>query len=140
MEEKMSNELIKLEPVKIDGKDVFCINARDVHARLGVGRRFNTWIKGRIEEYGFVEGRDFVVSSSSGEGGFSQNGEKPLGGRPSIEYMLTGDMALGLAAIEGGARALKFIRDFKAAVEAAAAPVYIPVSPTAEDLLMRRMN
>jgi len=47
--------------------------------------RFNDWIKDRIEQYGFVENQDFVS--------FLENTKKPKGGRPSIEYTLTLDMA-----------------------------------------------
>lgn len=36
-------------------------NARELHKFLGVGRDFNTWIKERIKEYGFVKNQDFVL-------------------------------------------------------------------------------
>ena len=75
-----------------DQETPFC-NARDLHASLQVGRDFSTWIAGRIEEYGFVEGEDFspVLGKTS-------KGSK--GGRPSIDYHLTLDMAKELAMIE----------------------------------------
>jgi phage anti-repressor protein len=37
------------------------VNARELHAFLEVGKVFAAWIKARIEQYDFVEGRDFVV-------------------------------------------------------------------------------
>ena len=37
-------------------------NARDLHKALQVGRDFSNWIKGRIVEYGFVDGMDFIRS------------------------------------------------------------------------------
>lgn len=68
------------------------INARDLHERLSVGRDFPTWIKSRIETYGFIEGEDyspFLVKTKSW-----------LGGRPKTEYFLTLDMAKELAMLE----------------------------------------
>lgn len=35
------------------------VNARDLHAFLGVGRDFSTWLKERIEQYDFVVGMDY---------------------------------------------------------------------------------
>jgi len=40
------------------------VSARELHTALGVGRDFSTWIKDRIEKYGFVEGRDYYVIDS----------------------------------------------------------------------------
>lgn len=80
-------------------------NARDLHAFLKVGRDFSTWITGRIDEYSFVEGADFWVFDSpvSGnqKGGFSpKRGKTSKGGRPTVDYHLTLDMAKELAMIE----------------------------------------
>ncbi len=72
-------------------------NARDLHASLQVGRDFSNWIKGRIEEYSFVEGVDFVVFDSPN----LANQKKRRGGdRRSIDYHLSLDMAKELAMIE----------------------------------------
>ena len=35
------------------------VSARALHKALGVKRDFTTWIKGRIDEYGFKKGVDF---------------------------------------------------------------------------------
>lgn len=66
-------------------------NARDLHAALGVGRDFATWIKERIAEYGFVEGEDF--SPISGK-------TSARGGRPATDYHLTLDTAKELSMVE----------------------------------------
>ncbi|WP_199885215.1 antA/AntB antirepressor family protein [Pseudomonas bohemica] len=42
-------------------------SARNLHAFLQVGRRFNGWINGRIDAYGFEEGEDFFVHTSQRE-------------------------------------------------------------------------
>lgn len=36
------------------------VNARELHEFLGSGQDFTTWIKGRIEKYGFIENQDFT--------------------------------------------------------------------------------
>ena len=66
--------------------------ARELHQFLEVGRDFSTWIKGRIEEYEFIEHQDFEV--------FTQFGENSIGGRPAKEYALTLDMAKELSMVE----------------------------------------
>ena len=50
------NELIKIESAEIGGETIQTCNARDLHTKLGVGKDFSTWIKDRIEKYGFEEG------------------------------------------------------------------------------------
>lgn len=50
-------QLIKIETC--EGKQT--VNARELHAFLEVKTRFNDWITGRIEQYGFVENQDFVI-------------------------------------------------------------------------------
>ncbi|MBB5444667.1 MULTISPECIES: antA/AntB antirepressor family protein [unclassified Paraburkholderia] len=88
------------------------VDARALWSFLGVGRHFAPWVTSRIAEYGFVEGEDYFVAQNRGEkgfcpnsgktpaGGFSKNGEKPLGGRPSKEYSLTLGMAKELSMVE----------------------------------------
>jgi phage anti-repressor protein len=41
----------------VNGK--YLINARELHSSLGVGRDFLTWMKDRIDRYGFIEARTF---------------------------------------------------------------------------------
>jgi phage anti-repressor protein len=71
--EKKMNELIKV--VECNGKQA--VNARDLHEALEVGRYFSNWIKGRIEEYGFVEGEDYSVVSSRNGGDNAQEFSSP---------------------------------------------------------------
>lgn len=68
-------------------------NARDLHASLQVGRDFSSWIKDRIEQYGFIEGQDFNVCSPN-------LASKRRGGQNRTDYNLTLDMAKELAMIE----------------------------------------
>jgi anti-repressor protein len=56
---------------------------------LVIGKGFSTWIKGRIEKYGFGEGQDFVIVEdlSSPNPGSAKSRPQTL-----IEYHLTLDM------------------------------------------------
>lgn len=78
-----------MKPSHIDGQQVNAVSARDLHGFLEVKTDFKNWISRRIEEYGFIDGRDF--------GSFlTESG----GGRPSKEYMISLDMAKELAMVE----------------------------------------
>lgn len=60
--EFLNNEKRGIEVVEIiehDGKQA--VNARELHQKLGSKQDFSTWIKNRIEKYGFVENQDFEV-------------------------------------------------------------------------------
>jgi len=70
------------------------VNARDLHEFLEVGRDFTTWIKDRIEKYGFTENEDFVI--------FPESGENP--GRPKMKYILSLDTAKEIAMVENNER------------------------------------
>lgn len=72
--------------------DHLLIDARILHKSLKVGRDFATWIKNRIEEYGFEPNKDFFSDISPKVGKTS--------GRPQIEVHLTIDTAKELAMVE----------------------------------------
>ena len=54
------NELISLTQSAINGELQQTVNARELHAFLQSKQDFSTWIKNRIEQYGFVENQDFI--------------------------------------------------------------------------------
>ena len=62
------NQLVPVFLSQIAGKEVQAVNLRDLHERLKVGRDFPTWIKVRLTQYEFVEGRDYVMSHSPNGG------------------------------------------------------------------------
>lgn len=68
-------ELIKIR--EQDGSPV--VSARELYKFLEVREKFTEWIA-RMFFYGFEENIDYV--------GFSEKSEKPLGGRPSIDFAL----------------------------------------------------
>ncbi|MDH0099960.1 antA/AntB antirepressor family protein [Stutzerimonas stutzeri] len=85
----MTTNLIPVLQGEIEGRTQQLCDARDLHQFMQVGRDFSTWIKDRIEQYGFVEGEDFSPVLG-----------KSTGGRPTNEYHLTLDMAKELAMVE----------------------------------------
>ncbi|WP_039761947.1 antA/AntB antirepressor family protein, partial [Bartonella queenslandensis] len=54
------NTLIKITEQTIDQEAVQTVNARELHAFMEIGKRFATWIKDRINQYTFEEGKDFI--------------------------------------------------------------------------------
>ena len=75
--------------------DNLLIDARLLHSQLKVGRDFATWIKVRIEEFGFEAGKDFFSTPNRSP----KMGSKG-GGHNRIDTHLTLDMAKELAMVE----------------------------------------
>jgi anti-repressor protein len=75
------------------------IDARQLHAALGVGRDFTNWVKDQIARFELVQGRDFEV--------FAGSGENPQGGRPATEYALSLPTAKLIAISTRGPQALE---------------------------------
>lgn len=95
------NELIPIR--ENNGKKA--VNARDLHSFLQVGRDFSTWIKGRIDKYDFVEGKDFESLYFDYQGNLlnirlPQNGESENQQVSKIEYALSISMAKELSMLE----------------------------------------
>ena len=82
-------ELIPITAATIGGEEVNAVNARELHASLGNKDAFAHWIKDRIEQFGFLEGQDFVT--------FWENSQK---GRPRKEYVVSIGMAKELCMVE----------------------------------------
>lgn len=78
------------------------VNARELHAFLESKQEFSNWIKNRIEDYGFLDGVDFLTNLSKTQG------------RPRIDYFLSLDMAKELSMVERnekGKRARQYFID-----------------------------
>ena len=86
------NELISLTQSAINGELQQTVNARELHAFLESKQDFSTWIKNRIEKYGFVENQDFIKLHKKME--LSKTGQM------GIDYHITLDMAKEIAMIE----------------------------------------
>lgn len=76
------NQLVPVLEGEIGDIKTLVVNARDLYTFLGVGKNFTDWLKVRVRQYGFEEGRGFIPVWG-----------KSSGGRPSAEYTLTLDMA-----------------------------------------------
>ena len=66
------------------------VSARDLHEGLEIGTRFNDWFP-RMMEYGFSEGKDFYSKMSK---------TSESGGRPSVDYQISVDMAKQICMIQ----------------------------------------
>jgi len=110
--------------VTINSNSTTC-NARDLHARLEVGRNFSNWIKGRISEYGFVEGEDYTCtpnldtpnpayrdSPNLGSAKSNDLASSWGGDHRSIDYRITLGMAKELAMLENNAKGREVRRYF----------------------------
>jgi phage anti-repressor protein len=84
--------LIPVVDFQIGDAMVPAVNARELHAFLGNRDNFTTWLRDRATQYGFVDGKDFAS--------FLENSKKPLGGRPSKDFMISLAMAKELAMVE----------------------------------------
>ena len=59
------NTNLNLKLVKFNNEEQQVVNARDLHVFLGSKQKFSTWIKGRIQKYGFIENEDFIVDNEN---------------------------------------------------------------------------
>ena len=75
------NEIIKIDS---DNK----VSGRELHEFLEVETRYNDWFQ-RMTEYGFIDGTDFYSKMS-----------KTSGGRPSVDHIMTIDMAKEICMIQ----------------------------------------
>lgn len=101
-ESKIILDYQKKLPILVDNDEVdgYCIDARNLWKQLGEPQgKFPDWIKRKViskKTKGgmliFVENRDYIS--------FSQNCEKPSGGRPTLEYSITLDCAKNISMME----------------------------------------
>ncbi len=100
--------IVPVIPGQIGGRESNIVSAKALHKALGVGNDFSTWLKLRIDEYGFVLGTDYAIFDSSNyrnqsadidqqeSGWVSKRG----GDRRSKDYGLSLGMAKELAMVE----------------------------------------
>lgn len=85
-------ELVQMAQGVIGGLECVVVNGRALHEVLGAKRDFATWLKSKVDEYGFIEKVDFEI--------FPRLGENSKVGRPTQDYSLSLDMAKELAMVE----------------------------------------
>ncbi|WP_255475155.1 antA/AntB antirepressor family protein [Pseudocitrobacter sp. 73] len=103
----MTSQLIPVFNGTISSESALLVNARDLHAFLGVKRDFSTWIKNRITEYGFLIDADYVLVHQSGGINVGRGGD-----RRSKDYHLTIDTAKELAMVERNEKGREIRRYF----------------------------
>ena len=105
---------IKIAESAIGDDTVQTVNARELHAFLGVGRDFSDWIKEKIRQYEFVLDIDYVTAAEM---------STPVSGsaksRPQLmtQYHISLDMAKELAMVERNAKGREASRHFSRLVE-----------------------
>ena len=129
----MNTSLI-VTPRQIDGELTQTVDARDLHAFLGVTTEHGKWIARRIESYDFIEGTDFVCSTevaSKGQG---------RGGHNRAIYHLTLDMAKQVSMVERTAKGRE-AREYFIACErrAKSAAQQTPALPAGLDARLERI-
>ncbi|UTA78948.1 antA/AntB antirepressor family protein [Halomonas sp. XH26] len=108
---KDSSIIIAIEAATIGGEAINTVNARDLHEFLEVKAKFTTWIQSRINQYGFLEGQDFVKHEMEPGKGFKTGSQKNealqsiayadnFGQQGRIEYHISLDMAKELSMVE----------------------------------------
>lgn len=73
------------------------VNARELHGFLGVGKDFSTWIKGRLDKYGFAEGEDYSAQEVLSSPDLGNAKARP---QIRVDYLLTIDTAKEIAMAE----------------------------------------
>lgn len=114
-------QLIDIQLLPVGRDKLQTVNARELHAFLEVGKDFSTWIKERIQQYGFLENQDFVIDSPN-----LVNQNRRGGDRRSKDYHLTLDMAKELAMVERndkGRQARRYFIDCERRAKAAHAAI-----------------
>ena len=106
------NELVKIT----EQEGIQLVDARELHRKLQTGRDFSNWIKGRIQEYGFIRNEDYFIEDNQHNYTenqiLRQNGRKVEKGRPTINYHLALNMAKELAMVERNEQGRKIRRYF----------------------------
>lgn len=108
-----------IAPRIIGEHEINTVNARKLHAWLGVGKKFSDWVKDRIEKYGFTEGEDFLLVEDLSSPNLGSSKSRP---QRTLEYHISTDMAKELAMVENNAKGREARRYFIEVEKAAKAP------------------
>lgn len=97
------NELITISSRRIGEQLQQTVNARHLHALLGVKRDFNRWMKDQIRRARLVEGRDYLT--------YQEVVQTPSGAKHRTEYAITIDSAKHIGMMSGTDKGFE-IRDY----------------------------
>lgn len=118
------NQLISLQPQTINGNAVETVSARELHSFLESKQDFSTWIKSRVEKYGFTENADYTK--------LHKKMELSKTGQVAIEYYITLDMAKQLAMVENNDKGMQARKYFIECEKQLKEVVQHPVQPIGE--------
>ena len=91
------NHIISIGETHIGNEVAQTVNARELHRFLVSKQDFSTWIKKRIDDYGFIDGVDFCKITTPQKNGAPKS---TAYGNGKIEYFLTLSMAKELSMVE----------------------------------------
>ena len=83
-------ELVKISETQIGNDVINSVDARELYEFLGSKQDFSTWMKNRIDQYGFIQDIDFIQFHN-----FVESNSKAR-----IEYTLSLDMAKEFSMVE----------------------------------------
>lgn len=106
-ENALTSEIVKISESVIDGQPTRTVNARELHAFLGLARDFTNWVKANIKRARLVENRDYVIS-------YVDVGNKV--GRPPMDYHLTVDACKHMSMLSNTEKGFE-VRDYFIACE-----------------------
>ncbi|HGI5215199.1 TPA: antA/AntB antirepressor family protein [Providencia alcalifaciens] len=99
-------EMLPVINCKINGQGVNVVSAKALHEALDVGRLFAAWFMGRVEEYNFTQGSDYLSDNdlnftcSLNDQYYPKREKINKRGRPEKDYLLMLGMAKELAMVE----------------------------------------
>lgn len=123
----MSVQLIPVVVRLVGVVSIPTVNARRLYEFLESKQEFSNWIKGRIEQYGFVEGSDFTVDKIV------------IGRTTQIDYHISFDMGKELSMVERNAKGKEARKYFIACEERAKQAHIDPIALLNDPSAMRSL-
>jgi len=92
-----SSETLSIQSREINNRLCDTVDAKELHAFLGVGRDFSNWIKARINRYDFDEGFDYILVEDLSSPNLASSKARI---QKVKNYFITLDMAKEIAMVE----------------------------------------
>ena len=117
----MNKDIIAVTSRDVAGEKTDVVDARELHAKLGVASNFRDWIKATLDDVGAEEKNGFWVTL--------EKKRNLSGGRPAIDYTLTVETAKHICMMSRSV-AGRTIRDYfiecEKRLRQVVAPAYVP--------------
>ncbi len=102
-------QLIPVGTSTIGGETVRTVSGRRVHAYLGARRDYSSWMKDRVEKFGFTEGVDYITYEDLSS---PNSGSAKARAQVTVEHALTLDMGKELGMVDRSERGREIRRYF----------------------------